>query len=61
MSGNGYWCQDRHDWIFDYDSFEEEMMDKYGDRPVGFCEMSVEALYRVFRDRILKEIKESQE
>lgn len=61
MSSNGYWCQDRRDWIFDYDSLEEEMMDKYGERPVAVCEMSVELLYKAFRKRLLKEIKESQE
>jgi hypothetical protein len=58
MKSAGYYCDKREQWVYDYDSFEEEFWATQGQTPVAMLSVTAEELYDLFKKR-LKEERES--
>lgn len=52
MKGDGYYCFKRDQYVFDYDSFEEEFWKTQSKTPVAMLSVTAEELYSLFKKRL---------
>ena len=60
MKDDSYYCCKREQWVFGYDSFEDEFWRTKKNTPVAMLDVTAEELYSLFKNRLETEREQSE-